>query len=170
MIGYRKARPGDALAISAIHVRNFCANNEQGLTDALSKEFLALWTGRLQVDNANQLIQVAQENEVLLGFICVYIREDMRWGSLIDNLHVASGERQKGIASSLMRQAIDWLMTHAEDDAVYLTVLESNTVARSMYERLGGECVETFESDNHAGTRLPNCRYTWTSPRKMVVR
>lgn len=164
MIEYRRAHVDDAPSLGRIHAQNFCANNKQELTTSLTAEFGDLWKKRLLEQKANQLILVAAENKTPLGFVCVFGDEDPKWGSLIDNLHVSDSARRKGFGSSLLKQAFAWLLAHYKDEAVYLLVLESNSVARALYEGFGGECIETLESETHGGSRVKNCRYTWESP------
>ena len=155
-----------------LHAQNFRENNSGVFTDAflhaeLPAELLQLWHARFNQPTENQLIQVALDDANLLGFVCVYGANDPRWGSLIDNLHVAYSARKTGVGSSLMKQAGSWLTSGYSEMAVYLFVLESNSVARRFYERLGARNAETIAMETHSGTMVRNCRYTWPCPQQM---
>ena len=172
MIEYRQARLSDAQAIGLLHAQSFRENVRGEFTDAflnegLPAELLQLWQGRLDRLPGNQFIQVALDDENLLGFVCAYGAHDSQWGSLIDNLHVIHSARQSGVGSSLMMQAGAWLTARYSDTAVYLVVLESNSVARRFYERLGARNAETFTTETHGGIVVRNCRYTWPRPQRM---
>jgi ribosomal protein S18 acetylase RimI-like enzyme len=96
-----------------------------------------------------------------LGFVCVYGAHDPKWGSFIDNLHVADSAKGSGIGSSLMSQAGAWLVSLHADLGVYLLVLESNSRARRFYERLGAKNEEIFTTETHGGAVVRSCRYAW---------
>jgi ribosomal protein S18 acetylase RimI-like enzyme len=172
VIEYRQARLSDSQAIALLHVRNFRVNNKSKFTEAfldsdLPAELTRLWEGRLDQPVENQLVQVALDGANLLGFACVYSAHDSQWGSLIDNVHVAQSARKTGVGSSLMKQAGSWLTPRHSAMPVYLLVLESNSVARRFYERLGACNAETLAIETHGGTMVRNCRYTWSRPQQM---
>jgi ribosomal protein S18 acetylase RimI-like enzyme len=172
VIEYRQARLSDSKAIALLHVRNFRVNNKGKFTEAfldsdLPAELIQLWEGRLDQPAENQFVQVALDGANLHGFVCAYSAHDSRWGSLIDNLHVGQSARKTGVGSSLMKQAGSWLTPRHSGMPVYLLVLESNSVARRFYERLGACNAETLAMETHGGTMVRNCRYTWPRPQKM---
>jgi ribosomal protein S18 acetylase RimI-like enzyme len=110
----------------------------------------------LAIDSAN-----------LVGFVCTYGAHDPRWGSLVDNLHVAHSFKRHGIGSALMRQAGAWLASRFPDLAVYLLVLEANTAARRFYESLGARNTEVSTMETHGGAMVRSCRYTWPRPEQL---
>jgi ribosomal protein S18 acetylase RimI-like enzyme len=172
VIEYRQARLSDSQAIALLHVRNFRVNNRGKFTKAfldsdLPAELILIWEERLDRPAENQLVQVALDGANLLGFVCAYSAHDSQWGSLIDNLHVAQSARKTGVGSSLMKQAGSWLTSWHSGMPVYLLVLESNSVARRFYERLGACNAETLAMETHGGTMVRNCRYTWPRPQQM---
>jgi ribosomal protein S18 acetylase RimI-like enzyme len=171
VIEYRQARLSDAQAIGLLHARSFRENVRGEFTDAfldadLPAELLQLWQGRLDRPPENQFVQVALDDANLLGFVCAYGAHDSQWGSLIDNLHVVHSARKTGVGSSLMKQAGAWLTSRYSDMAVYLLVLESNSVARRFYERLGTRNAETSTMETHGGAVVRSCRYTWPRPQR----
>jgi ribosomal protein S18 acetylase RimI-like enzyme len=169
MIEYRPADPSDAEGIAELHARSWRENyrgayRDEFLDGDLPGERLRAWRGRLDRPAGNQLVQLAFEGASLAGFVCVFGAHDPRWGSLVDNLHVARAFKRRGIGSALMRRAGAWLAPVYSDVGVYLLVLEGNAPARRFYERLGGQnagvsCVET-----HGGAVVRSCRYTWSRP------
>jgi len=91
---YREANLGDAAQIAALHAKSW----RYAYRGILKDDFLdgdvfqnrtALWEQRLAVPDAHQFVLAAVENQRVEGFVCVYGSEDVRWGFLIDNLHVA---------------------------------------------------------------------------------
>ena len=169
MIEYRAAQPRDAEAVASLHARSWRENFRGEFTDAfldgdLPGERLRVWRGRLDRPAENQFVQVALDGANLVGFVCAYGAHDPRWGSLIDNLHVADAAKKTGVGSSLMRQAGAWLASRFADQAVHLLVLESNSAARRLYERLGGRSAEVFTTETHGGAVVRSCRYVWPRP------
>ena len=162
----------DAEPIGLLHARSWRENFRGEFTDAfldgdLPAERLQVWQGRLDRPPENQFVQVALDDANLLGFVCAYGAHDSQWGSFIDNLHVVHSAKKAGVGSSLMKQAGAWLTSRYGDMAVYLLVLESNSVARRFYERLGARNAETFTAETHGGAVVRNCRYTWPRPQRM---
>jgi ribosomal protein S18 acetylase RimI-like enzyme len=166
MIEYRPAKPSDAQAIASLHARSWRENYRGSFHDAfldgdLDGERLRVWRERLDHPSGHQLVEVALDGASLVGFVCVYGAQDSRWGSLIDNLHVAGAAKRNGIGSSLMRQAGAWLARRYPELAVYLFVLEVNTSARRFYERLGARNAGTSTMETHGGAAVRSCRYVW---------
>jgi len=89
-----------------------------------------VWRERLDRPADDQLVQLAVEGARLAGFVCAYAAHDARWGSFVDNLHVARDFQRHGIGSALMRQAGAWLDPRCPELGVYLLVLEVNARAR----------------------------------------
>jgi ribosomal protein S18 acetylase RimI-like enzyme len=166
VFAYRTATLADADAVAALHARSWRENyrgsfRDEFLDGDLVGEREQVWRARLAQPAANQLVRLAVDEERLLGFVCAYGGHDPRWGSLIDNLHVAREATRRGIASALMRQAGDWLARAYPEQEVYLLVLEVNASARRFYERIGGRNAEIAEMETNGGAWVRSCRYTW---------
>jgi len=166
MIEYRQAQLNDAAGVALLHARSWRENYRGEFTDAfldgnLPGERLRVWQQRLANPPHNQFVQLALDDANLLGFVCAYGAHDRKWGSFIDNLHVADSAKGTGIGSSLMRQAGAWLASLYADLGVYLLVLESNSRGRRFYERLGAKNDEVFTTETHGGAVVRSCRYTW---------
>ena len=171
-IEYRPAEPGDAEAVAALHARSWRENYRGAFLDAfldgdLVGERLRAWRARLDRPAPNQLVQLAVEGADLVGFVCAYAAQDPRWGSLIDNLHVAASIKRTGVGSSLMRQAGAWLARRDPDLGVYLLVLEANASARRFYERLGARNAGVETMETHGGAVVRSCRYTWSRAERL---
>jgi ribosomal protein S18 acetylase RimI-like enzyme len=170
MIEYRPAQPPDAQAIADLHAQSWRENYRGSFHDAfldgdLVGERLSVWRKRLEHPPADQLVQLAvRGTTTLAGFVCAYGAHDPRWGSLIDNLHVAREFQRSGIASRLMWQAGAWLDARYPGAAVYLLVLETNASARRFYERIGGENAGASTMETHGGAIVRSCRYIWRRP------
>jgi ribosomal protein S18 acetylase RimI-like enzyme len=163
---YRPAKPSDAEAIGQLHARSWRQHYRGSFSDAfldgrLPEERLRVWRERLDHAPENQFVQLALRGADLCGFVCVYGAHDPRWGSFVDNLHVASDVKRSGIGASLMRQAGAWLALRYSDLGVYLWVLETNASARRFYERLGAQNAGVTTMETHGGAVVHSCRYAW---------
>lgn len=166
MIQYRTAGPADADAIALLHTRSWRESYRGSFSDAfldgeLPDERLRVWRDRLDPAPRNQLVQLALEGRELVGFVCAYGAHDDRWGSFVDNLHVAATAKRAGVGTSLMRQAGAWLAHSYPGLGVYLWVLESNASARRFYERLGGRNAGVSVMETHGRAVVRSCRYAW---------
>jgi GNAT superfamily N-acetyltransferase len=169
MIGFRLADPPDTEQIAALHTRSWRENYRGNLPDAfldgdLLEERRCVWRTRLDSPSVNQFVLVAVDGPSLLGFVCGYGDHDPRWGSLIDNLHVAHASKRGGIGSSLMRQAGSWLASRYTDLEAYLWVWEPNSSARRFYEHLGAQDAGASLIETHGGGTSCCCRYVWPRP------
>lgn len=168
MVEYRAACTGDADAIALLHARSWRENYRGSFSDAfldgeLPEERLRAWRERLATSSESQLVLIAADGTELLGFVCAYGDHDPRWGSLVDNLHVAKEAKRRGIGASLMKRAGAWLAGSYPGLGVYLWVLEVNAPARRFYERLGAENAGVSVMETHGGAVVRSCRYVWPS-------
>lgn len=170
----RIAHVADAEAIARLHAESW----RTAYRGILSDDFLdnvvvenrrALWADRF-ADLIPQRCTIVIEDDGggMIGFICVEGSEDSRWGSLIDNLHVAPHRKRAGLGRILMREGSRWLANHHAATPVYLWVFDANTNARRFYERLGATNSETVENATGDGAINLSCRYTWPSPHALL--
>jgi ribosomal protein S18 acetylase RimI-like enzyme len=169
MIEFRPARPTDAEAVASLHARSWRESYRGSFHDAfldgdLVGERLGVWRERLRRAPENQFVQLAVAGTDLAGFVCAYGAHDPRWGSLVDNLHVASAFKRHGIGRALMKHAGAWLASGYPDCEVHLLVLEVNAAARRFYERLGARNAEVATMETHGGAVVRSCRYVWSRP------
>ncbi len=166
MIEFRTAGPEDAAAVARLHARSWREHYRGEFDDAyldgdLEGERLGVWRERLDPPPTGQHVLLAEDDEGLAGFVCVQGDQDPTWGSFVDNLHVATRAKRRGVGSTLMRRSGAWLAQHHPGLGVHLLVLASNAAARSFYERLDGACAETSRMETHGGARVESCRYVW---------
>lgn len=174
MIEYRPAKPIDAKAVASLHARSWRENYRGAFDDAfldgdLLGERLGVWRERLERPSDNQYVQLAVEDDALVGFVCVYGAHDLLWGSLIDNLHVGDASKRSGVGSTLMRQAGAWLVSRYPDLEIHLWVLEGNSTARRFYKHLGGHNAGVSTMETHGGAVVRSCRYTWPRPEELAA-
>lgn len=173
VIEYRAAGPSDADAIALLHTRSWRESfrgifPDAFLDEALPGERIRVWRERLGAPPASQRVELAVEAAGLVGFVCAYGAHDPRWGSFVDNLHVAGEARGRGVGSALLRRAGGWLAEHYPEAGVYLLVLEQNEGARRLYERLGARSAEVAPMETHGGGRARTCRYVWSRAKELA--
>ncbi len=165
-ITYRFAHLLDASAIAALHTQSWrqtCRGILQDayLDGAIGKERYAVWQKRLAEPATNQRILIAESDNQLRGFVCLFLDADPQLGTLIDNLHVTSASKGRGIGAGLMREATRLFLPEARLPGFYLDVYEANQSAIHFYERRGGTNVAREEHDNPGGGRAMTLRYAW---------
>jgi ribosomal protein S18 acetylase RimI-like enzyme len=170
----RPALASDYPAIAALHAANWQQTyrgilSDRYLDEDVEADRLALWKQRLEVPAPNQRLTVATQDGAVVGFCCVFLDDDPTHGSLIDNLHVAPGHRQTGVARQLVRNAAHQVQTEARHPGLYLWVFELNQNAKTAYDHLGGTCVETVEKTNEDGTTARICRYAWPNAAALLA-
>ena len=163
---YRKVKSSDLNQIAVLHAKSWQVAYKGILSDAfLEKEVISdrlnVWMERFEKREKNRLIYVAVEKEVVKGFICVYGNDDVKWGALIDNLHVLPALKGQGIGKRLLQDTVKWVSEKYSNPNFYLWVYEDNHAARGFYERMGGENVETQLYENPDGGASNVLRYAW---------
>lgn len=139
------------------------------LEKAVEVERYNFWKQRLELPSQDQLVLLAEEDDnTYLGFICIRLNADKQWGTMIDNLHVATNEKGKGIGTQLMEEATTWILDQAPNDGVWLWAYEQNKPARCYYEGLLGREVETCMLPSTAGNSVSSIRYAWESPQQLL--
>lgn len=166
MITYRLAGPTDAAAIADLHTQSWRQTYRGILLDAyldgnIAEERYAVWTKRLTNPADNQRVLVAEEDDQLGGFVCLFLDENPGLGTLIDNLHVAPPLKGQGVGAGLLREAVRLMIPQATQPGFHLAVYEANQAAIHFYERMGGTNVRREEHDNPGGGRAINLRYAW---------
>ena len=164
---FRDADIADASAIAALHVASWrdayaAILDPAFLAGPIEAERLDLWCARLTKPPPGLLVRAALEaDQKLVGFVCAYRDRDPRWGSLIDNLHVAPGRRGGRIGERLLREAARGLIAENAQQGLHLWVFEANTGGRRFYERLGGQVVDAEPSEIPAADGKTVLRVHW---------
>lgn len=144
--------------------------SDQFLNHDVERVLLQRWQNRLSSPATNQAITlVVQENSVV-GFSCIYLDDDLSYGTLLDNLHVAAGYQRSGVGKLLMKKCAELILQRSTNHKMYLWVFEANHNAREVYERLGGENVETVKKQHDDGTEAKVCRYIWEDVTTLIAR
>ena len=165
----RPSGPDDAPAIAALHARSWRATYRGAFSDAyldgpIEAERRAFWHERLRPVRADMLTLLLEDAAATpLGFVCGFLHDDARWGTLIDNLHVDPALKGRGRGRALMRGFGEALRGLAADGPVHLFVLAGNDAAAAFYTRLGGRGVERMMKTEPDGSILPVDRIAWDS-------
>ena len=94
-----------------------------------------------QLDDEEAVIFVAERGGEIIGYVYAGL-EPANWKELRDaagfvhDVLVTEGGRRLGVASALMRHAIDWLRDHGAP-RVMLWTASPNEAAQRLFERLG---------------------------------
>ncbi len=75
-----------------------------------------------------------------VGFLCIEIGPDRKWGAFLNNLHVAADARGQGVGKLLVEAASQWALKQGETQ-LHLIVYEDNLQARQFYAHEGWRAV-----------------------------
>jgi ribosomal protein S18 acetylase RimI-like enzyme len=170
----RAATADDARAIALLHAESWRRTYRGMYLDAfldgpVVENRLDEWQERLAAPAPRQRVIVAERDGVVAGFICILGAEDARWGSLIDNLHVAPDLKRSGIGIQLVREGARWLAVENAGVGVNLYVMLANETARRFYESIGARDEGATEEPNVSGGTAIVCRYAWASPQALLA-
>ena len=168
MLIFRNATKTDIAAIANLHAKSWQENyrnsfSEDFLDNQVHLDRMTVWKNRLKGPQENQHVILAEDSGHLIGFICLYFEDDALYGTLLDNLHVSSIAKGKGIGTSLMHSAVSAISRRDLATGLYLWVLDNNTDAIKFYEGLGGVMVEKVEADDIGDKSFIKLRYYWDS-------
>ena len=159
----REAGPGDADGVARLHADSWRrhyrgAYADEFLDGDVVADRLTVWAARLPgaatrgaatrgaatpgAATPGAVTVVAEDGARMVGFVHVVFDLDERWGSLVDNLHVANDRRHGGIGTALLARAAAATTAHAASHRLYLWVLAQNLAAQRFYRARGGEPVE----------------------------
>jgi ribosomal protein S18 acetylase RimI-like enzyme len=143
---FRAAGPDDAVKVGTLHAASWRRHYRGAYADSfLDGDVVAdrrsFWSSRL-ASPADSRTVIAEDDAGLVGFVHVVLEDDDRWGSLIDNLHVAHDRQRTGVGSALLTRAAEAVAERPTGKSMYLWVLAQNTAAQQFYRALGGTSVE----------------------------
>ena len=166
---YRPATAADVDRLAALHARSWQETYRGILPDSfldheVEAERLAYWQTQFQKKTTNRHLLLAEENGQLAGFACAYTDDDLVYGALLDNLHVAQAYKGRGIGRQLMQQIAGWVVQNQATPSLYLWVYEKNHPARQFYERLGA-----INQQAVAGEHAVALRYVWADARTLAA-
>lgn len=170
----REATADDADGIARLHAESWRTAYRGALSDAyldgpIEAERTALWRERMEKPLEGQFVAVAESAGRMVGFVCAYGGHDTRWGTFIDNLHVAPDHKRRGIGARLMSEVALRAATAYPAQGLYLWVLESNTPALQFYQRLGGERAGNEIWTPPDGSDLPKIRIAWRNAETLIA-
>ena len=170
---FRRATIDDTRAIAELHARSWQQNYRGAFSDTyLDDEALAdrmkVWADRLGHPAVHQLVYVAEFEKCVVGFICAFFKDDVQYGTLVDNLHVSSEMKGKGIGKQLMNLIANEIKRGQHEQGMYLWVLEQNSGAHRFYTALGGEKKETVPGHDIGDRSVMKVRYYWSSMEKLL--
>jgi ribosomal protein S18 acetylase RimI-like enzyme len=144
---FRVAVASDAVAIAELHAESWRRHYRGAYSDAFLDGDVAVdrrlvWKQRLLDRRADCCTIVAVESLRIVGFAHTILGDDVTWGALLDNLHVAHSHARQGIGSRLFALSAKAVAEREPDSGLYLWVLEQNLAAQAFYRSHGGECVE----------------------------
>lgn len=165
----REATSNDVIGIANLHAKNWQQNYRGAFSDAFLDndvvgERLEVWTKRFRTANSNQLVTLADDRGKILGFVCIFLADHEAYGTLLDNLHVASSAQNLGIGTRLMASVAKKCSMVDPDSGIYLWVLQQNKKAIDFYEALGGNFIELVEGIEVGNQKVLKCRYFWPKP------
>jgi len=169
LIEYSPASERHMEAIARLHAYSWQIHyrgilNDSYLDHDVVEDRLMVWKRRFETPSKDQYIVLANDQDLLCGFGCVYLNYDEQYGSLVDNLHVHPDWQRKGIGRSLLKHCASRIATLEGDFKMYLFVLKENHKARMFYENMGGETVETAIENNPGGGQAEVLRIFWSTP------
>lgn len=165
-IEFRQAEKKDAEAIAALHTQSW----QKYYGNDLKSDYLRYiapserqqdWAKRLTSPSPKQHIIVAADASKLVGFICLYLDENAEWGSYINNLHVNSDYQGQGLGKHLLTQGLRYCHEHADSQAAYLLVNQSNVKAQTFYLNQGAENIKAAEWHAPEGSIVPTYWFAW---------
>ncbi len=163
----RTATLADASRIAQLHAQSWQIHYRGVYSDAyldhqVLDDRLEVWQQRLDTPTPNQHILIAEQDQQLLGFACLFFDNDPLYGTLLDNLHVSKQSQGKGLGRQLIAASIRAILQHqAQVDGFHLWVLEENAQAIQFYERIGGIRHDMVNSENPGGGFSNKYRYVW---------
>lgn len=166
MIELRPAEFSEYSTIALLHAASWRKAyrgiySDKFLNDDVKRVLLEKWQNRVNSPVTNQVITLAVDDNIIVGFSCIYLDDDPKFGTLLDNLHVSVNYQKSGVGKSLMQNCAELILEKSRIHKMYLWVFEANQNARLVYERLGGKNVETVEKQNEDETVAKVCRYVW---------
>lgn len=170
---FREATVADAGQLAQLHAGNWRRTyrgmfSDQYLDGDLVADRLATWTRRLPAP-AGRLIWLAVDGSELAGFVYCIGDQHQRWGTLVENLHVAPGRQSAGLGRQLLAKAAQWAAEHHPSSGIHLEVVVGNDRARAFYEAIGGRCAETFGEKFDPWASGHSDRMVWDTPADLAA-
>ena len=162
----RAFQPTDVEAVADLHVRSWRTAYRGILDDtyldgAVVREQGDLWRERFSHPAPNHIGLLAVDDGVAVGFAFALGNHDPRWGTMLDNLHVAPERRGGAVGTRLLFALAELLLADGASTEMHLWVFEGNARTRRYYERLGAAVIERQEAPAPGGGTVAEWRYAW---------
>lgn len=162
----RHAQAHEYSALAKIHIDSWQKNYRQELTphylnEIAPSERLSIWQQRLQSPQKNQRVFVAESNNAIIGFACVFLDEHPTWGAYLDNLHVVAPFQAQGVGSALLNKVLRLCRQQPVTQGLCLLVNQSNHRAQKFYLTHGARNIQTSEWHAPDGSLVPTFWFTW---------
>ena len=138
------------------------------LDHALLSERQQAWKQRFAVPERHQCVFLAEQAGAAVGFACAFGAYDPEHGTQLENLHVHTASKGKGIGAALMQTSARWSAQNHPGLGLYLWAVTANTAARHFYEHLGGTISGSGFWDSPAGVPVPEVRFSWANAKDLV--
>jgi len=173
MLQFREATKNDINTIAILHAESWRKYyrgiwSDEFLDKDVYENRLNTWDNRLKFPTGNQYVLLAENDNTLCGFACIYVDDDPRFGTLLDNLHVITNSQGSGIGTQLIKSVAKKVHDYKPGSGFYLWALEENYKARKFYENLGAKNHETVLEKNPDGRFTNSCRYAWASVSDLI--
>lgn len=166
---YTKGQASDASRIGKLHAESWQRSYRGILSDdylhsQVITDRINAWEKRMSQDDETRHLLLAEKDNTLIGFVCVFLDYHPEWGALIDNLHVHADAQGYGIGRRLMQEAGQWVAANRPGQPMHLWVYRDNKSARGFYERVQGEAIEQKVEEQPDGNSAHIIRYVWRNP------
>lgn len=128
----------------------------------VDQERLDFWGERMNTPDPQRLVLLAEEDEQLMGFVCIFADYDPKFGAFVDNLHAHPDAKRRGIGAQLLQRAAAWAYAKHPHTPLYLWVLEGNHNARGFYERMGAISYEQVVKSSAYAQNSSEIRCVWS--------
>ena len=162
----RIASQNDAKHIAELHTLSWQdtylgALTKQYLAEIAPKERSMVWIDRLKNPKDNQLVLVAEDEDKIVGFGCVYFDKNPEWGAYLDNLHVSKSYQSKGIGKLLLIEIARWCFKQNPEKGMCLLVNQDNIRAQKFYMKLGARNARASIWNAPDGSQVPTYWFVW---------
>ncbi len=173
-ISFEQATTADVLAIAMLHSNSWRENykgivSDDYLENQVEQNRIDTWQSRFDDPKSNQWVLLAKADNELVGFICLYGEHHSQHGTIIDNLHVDSNFKGRGIGTQLLIKGAEWAKEYYPQSAVYLEVLSKNSAAIGFYQSLGGKHIGNAIWNAPCGTKVEELLYQWGRPESLLM-
>lgn len=176
-ITLRAATASDWEAVAALHAEA----SRVAYSGILDPHYLAvtikaekrqLWHDRLVTtpDTCARKTIVALAGDRLAAFACLLLEYEPEWGVYLHNLYTDAGFRGQGVARAVLAGALRELKDVDLARPLHLTALARNAPARAIYDKWGGQVVETLTQDFKGTRGVEVVRYQWPSAAALLAR